>query len=130
MHLINLKVTFNVTFNVYIYIYTLIKSSTFADLLMEKPGNWFAIPKMWEKRLKKNEIWRKGPASLLRLYCGTVFSFCLCKPGFSISGTSIPNGWNPNNQWVKKINGLLQMVPLTKAWCTVPFKNRKSWNFC
>ena len=39
MHLINLKVTFNVTFNVYIYIYTLIKSSTFANLLMEKPGN-------------------------------------------------------------------------------------------
>ena len=31
---------------------------------MEKPGNWFAIAKMWEKHLKK-EILRKGPASLL-----------------------------------------------------------------
>ena len=37
MYLINLKVTFKVTFNVYIY--TLKKSSTFANLLMEKPGN-------------------------------------------------------------------------------------------
>ena len=37
MYLVNLKVTFNVTFNVYIY--TLRKSSTFAKLLMDKPGN-------------------------------------------------------------------------------------------
>ena len=37
MCLINLKVTFNESFNVYIY--TLKKSSTFANLLMEKPGN-------------------------------------------------------------------------------------------
>ena len=88
MCLINLKVTFNESFNVYIY--TLKKSSTFANLLMEKPGNWFAIAKMWE-------ILRKGPASLLRFYSGTVFSFCLCKPGFSVSGTSTPNGLNPNN---------------------------------
>ena len=36
MYLINLKVTFNITFNVYIYIK---KPSTFANLLMEKPGN-------------------------------------------------------------------------------------------
>ena len=79
------------------YIYTLKKSSTFANLLMEKPGNWFAIAKMWEKHLKKKEILRKGPASLLRLYSGTVFSFCLCGPGFSISGTSTPNGLNSNN---------------------------------
>ena len=37
MCLINLKVTFNESFNVYIF--TLKKSSTFANLLMEKPGN-------------------------------------------------------------------------------------------
>ena len=39
MYLINLKVTFNATFNVYIYIHTLNKSSTFANLLIEKPGD-------------------------------------------------------------------------------------------
>ena len=60
----------------------------------------------------------------------TVFSFCLCRPGFFLSRTSTPNGLNPNNWWVKRINGLLQMNPLTVTWCTVPFKNRKSWTFC
>ena len=41
MYLINLKVTLKVTFNITfnVYIYTLKKSSTFANLLMEKPGN-------------------------------------------------------------------------------------------
>ena len=38
---------------------------------MEKPGNWFALAKMWEKLLKNKEILRKGPASLLRFYYGT-----------------------------------------------------------
>ena len=95
MCLINLKVTFNVTFNVYIY--TLEKSSTFANLLIEKTGNWFAIAKMWEKHLKKKVILRKGPASLHRFYSGTVFSFCLGNPGFSVSGTSTSNRLNQNN---------------------------------
>ena len=98
---------------IYIYIYTLKKSSTFANLLMEKPGNWFATAKMWEKHLKKREILRKGPASLLRFYSGTIFSFCLWKPGFSVSGTLAPDGLNSNNYWVKNINGLLPMAPLT-----------------
>ena len=64
---------------------------------MEKPGNWFAEAKIWEKYVKKKEILRKEPASLLRFYSGTVFSFCLCRPGFSVSGISTPNGLNPNN---------------------------------
>ena len=38
---------------IYIYAYTLKKSSTFAKLLMEKPGSQFAIAKIWEKHLKK-----------------------------------------------------------------------------
>ena len=42
-------------------IFTLKGSSAFATILMEKPGNWFAIAKMWEKYLKKKEILRKGP---------------------------------------------------------------------
>ena len=79
------------------YVYRLKKSSTFANLLMEKPGNWFAIAKMREKHPQKKDILRKGPASLLRFYSGTVFSFCLCRPGLSISGTSTPNGLNSNN---------------------------------
>ena len=95
MYLVNLKVTFNATFNVYIY--TLRKSSTFANLLMDKPGNWFAIAKVWERHLKKKEILRNGHTSLLRFYSGTIFSFCLCRPGFSVSGTSTPNGLNPSN---------------------------------
>ena len=76
------------------YIYTIKKSSTFAKLLIEKPGNWFAIAKMWEKHLK---ILRKGPASLLRFYFGTVFSFCLRQTDFTVSGISTPNGFIPNN---------------------------------
>ena len=35
---------------IYIYIK---KSSTFANLLMEKPGDWFAIAKMWKKHPKE-----------------------------------------------------------------------------
>ena len=31
-----------------------------------------------------------------------VFSFCLCKPGFSISGTSTPNGLFQTNNELKK----------------------------
>ena len=45
-------------------IFILKKSSTFANLLMEKKGNWFFIVKMWEKHPKKI-ILRKGSASLL-----------------------------------------------------------------
>ena len=64
---------------------------------MEKPGDWFAIAKMWEKHLRNKEILRKGPASLLRFYSGIVFSFCLCKPGFFVSGTATSNELNPNS---------------------------------
>ena len=42
----NNRLKFIFTFKKYISIK---KSSTFANLLMEKPGNWFAIAKMWEK---------------------------------------------------------------------------------
>ena len=33
--------------------FTLKKSSPSANLPMEKPGDWFAMAKMWEKHLKK-----------------------------------------------------------------------------
>ena len=40
------------------------KSSIFANLLMEKADNSFAIAKMWKKKHLKKEILRKAPASL------------------------------------------------------------------
>ena len=85
---------------------------------------------MGEKHLKKKEILRSGPASLLKFHFGTVFSFCLCK-----STTWFLRKRNIDSKWVipngtiielKKINELLQAAPLTVAWRTVPFKNRKS----
>ena len=57
--------------------FTLTKSSTFANLLMEKPGNWFAIAKMREKHMKKKKILRKGSASLLKISLGDSFQFLL-----------------------------------------------------
>ena len=49
----------------YIHIYILIKK--IANLLMKKPDNWFAMPKMWEKDLKKKEILIKDPTCLLEI---------------------------------------------------------------
>ena len=34
---------------------------------MKKPDNWFAMPKMWEKDLKKKEILIKDPTCLLEI---------------------------------------------------------------
>ena len=57
----------------YIYIK---KTSTFANLLMEKPGNWFTIVKMWRNTQKKN-IFRKRSASLLKNLLLDSFQFLL-----------------------------------------------------
>ena len=57
-------------YNLYLHLKstsTLKKSSTFANLLMEKSSSWFAMAKMWEKLLKKKEVLRRGPASLLKI---------------------------------------------------------------
>ena len=43
------------------------KSSQIANLLLKKPGNWFTIAKILEKNLKKKDILRKVPASLLKV---------------------------------------------------------------
>ena len=47
-------------------IFKLKDSTTFANLLMEKPGNWIAIAKKSEHS-KKKEILRKVSASLLKI---------------------------------------------------------------
>ena len=113
-------------------IFTLKKSSTFANLLMEKPG----IDLLWQKCEKntrrKKKFQEKNQHLYLKFYSGTVFSFCLCKSTSSfLRKQNIDPKWViPINWWIKKINELLQTVPLTITWCIVPFKNWKSWTFC
>ena len=46
-------------------------------------------------------------------------------PGFSIRGTSTPNGLF---QTIKMLMGYTKR--LHQTWCIVPFKIRKSWTFC
>ena len=93
-------------------IFTWKKPSTFANLLMEKLGNWFATVKMWKSTWKKKKL-RKGSASLLKSSLWDSLQFLLV----------------PINFLVKNINGLHQTTSSTKTWCVVPFKNRKSWTF-
>ena len=57
------KLTLRFTFKKYFYIKKK-KSSTFANLLMEKLGNWTAIAKMWKNTRRKKL--RKASASLLK----------------------------------------------------------------
>ena len=81
---------------------------------MEKPGNWTAMAKKWEKQLKKKEILRKSPAYLLQILLWDSFQFLLMQTWFLFK-RNIDSKWIiPNNEWVKKINGLLQ------TWCMVP----------
>ena len=78
-------------------IYTLQKSSTFANLLMEKPGNQFVITKIWEKHLKKKRILRKGPVSLLKISLWDSFQFLLGQTWF-LRKRNIDSKWViPNN---------------------------------
>ena len=61
-------------------IFTLKRSSTFANLLMEKPVNWFATVKMWKKKTQnKKNLYLKNLHLYLKNHSGTVFSSCLCK---------------------------------------------------
>ena len=51
------------------------KSSRFAYLLKEKPGNWFAIVKKWRRKAFKEKYLHL----YLKFDSGTIFSFCLWK---------------------------------------------------
>ena len=65
-----------VIFNLHLKnIFTSKRSSRFAYLLMEKPGNWFAIVKKWRRKTFKEKYLHL----YLKFDSGTVFSFCLCK---------------------------------------------------
>ena len=69
------------------------KLSTFANLLMEKSGDWFGIAKMSEKYLKQKKVLGKGLYFYSKLSSGTVSaSACTNQPpGVSVSGTLTPN---------------------------------------
>ena len=83
---------------------------------MKKPGNRFA--KMGKKHLKTEERnFKKGPASLLKNSLWDGFQ-SIQPPGFSVK-----RKWTPIFQTIKKINGLLQTAPSSRAWCIVPFEN-------
>ena len=66
-------------------IFTLKESSAFATILMEKPGHWFAIAKMWEKYLQKKEILRKGPKSLFKISLWDSLQFTLVQINHLVS---------------------------------------------
>ena len=53
------------------------KSSTLANPLTEKPGYLFAIAKIRGEHVKRKEIVRKGPASLLKMSLWDSFQFLL-----------------------------------------------------
>ena len=55
--------------------FALKKSPTFADIQMEKLGNWFTIAKKWEQHLKNKQILRKISASLLKTWVWYSFQF-------------------------------------------------------
>ena len=55
------------------------KSSTFANLLIKKLGNWFAKVKMWKKKTPKEKNLKKDLNLYLKIQSGTVFNSCLCK---------------------------------------------------
>ena len=50
-------------------------------------------------------------------------------PGFSVRGTSTPNGLFQTINGLKILMGHTKRLQ-TKTWCIVPFKNQKSWAFC
>ena len=75
---------------------------------MEKPGNWFAIAKMWEKQLKKKGVLRKGPESLLKILHSWTVSVSACAdqaPGFFVSWTLTPNGLFQTINELKRLMG-------------------------
>ena len=72
-------------------IFALKKSSTFANLLKEKPVNWFAIAQMWEKHLKNKEILIKGTA-----YFWDSFQFVLVQ----INHGKFLRKWSINSKWI------------------------------
>ena len=74
---------------------------------MEKPGNWFAIEKMWKKHPKK-KVLSKESASL-RSSCSRIQP-----PSFSVRRTSTPNGFLDTINWLKILMGYTKQLPQLK----------------
>ena len=75
-------------------IFTFKKSSTFPNLLIKKPGNWFATVKMWKKHRKEKKIKKRICDFTYKFTLGQ-FSVPTCanQPlGFSVRRTSTLNG--------------------------------------
>ena len=73
------------------------KNSTIANLLMEKPGNWFIIAKIWETYLDNKKMLRKGPVTSLKITRWDSFQFLLAQTWF-LHKRKIDSKWVfPNN---------------------------------
>ena len=101
---------------------TLLKiSSTFANLLMEKPDNSFTVVKTWKKHLKKKHFKKRICIYTWKFSLGQ-FSVPACanQPrGFCVRGKSTPNGLFQTIGGLKNISGLHQMTPSTKRYINV-----------
>ena len=64
------------------------------NLLMEKPGNLFATVKMWKKHPKEKKIKKKICILSQKFILGkfSVAAWAKQPPGFTIRGTTTPNG--------------------------------------
>ena len=80
-------------------IFTFKKLISFANLLIEKPGNWFAIAKMWEKCLKKKNKLTNGPASLLKISLWNKLNI------WFIRGTYVTNAFFQAVNELKRLTG-------------------------
>ena len=94
---------------------------------MEKPGNLFAAVKMWKKHPKEKKNKKRTCIFIQKFTLGkfSVPAWANHAPGFSVRGTSTPNGLF---QTIKKLMGYTKR--LDQAWCIVPFKIQKCWTFC
>ena len=94
---------------------------------MEKPDNLFATVKMWKKHLKEKKFKKRICTFTQKFTLGKLSAPAWANqpPGFSVRGTSTPNGLF---QTIKILIGYTKRVHQT--WCIVPFKIRNSWTFC
>ena len=104
-------------------IFSFTKSSTFGNLLMEKPGNLFAAVKVRKKHPKEKKIKKRVCIFTQKFTLGkfSVPASANQPPGFSVRGTSTPNGLF---QTIKMLLGYTK--GLHQTWCIAPFKIRKS----
>ena len=94
---------------------------------MEKPGNLFATAKIRKKHPKEKKIKKRICIFTQKFTLGkfAVPASANQPPGFSVRGTSTPNGLF---QTIKMLMGYTK--GLHQTWCIAPFKIRQSWTFC